>query len=62
MSAGVESVRQSALRVGGAYQMDLGLQQVLVLGIVLQPAQQGLTGVMTHASVGQAHSQSHEGR
>lgn len=41
--------------------MGLGLQQVLVLRAVLQPAEQSLTGLVAHTSVGQAHCQSHEG-
>lgn len=41
--------------------MGLAFQQVLVLWIVPQPAEQGLAGIMAHTSVGQAHCQSHEG-
>lgn len=41
--------------------MALALQQVLVLGVVSQPAEQGLAGVVPHAGVGQAHRQGHEG-
>lgn len=41
--------------------MGLALQQLLVLGIVSQPAEQCLTGIIAHTSVGQAHCQSHEG-
>lgn len=42
--------------------MALALQQVLVLGVVSQPAEQGLAGVVPHAGVGQAHRQGHQGR
>lgn len=38
------------------------LQQLLVLGVVAQPAQQRLAGVAPHADVGQAHRQGHQGR
>lgn len=41
--------------------MSLALQQVLVLGVVAEPAQQRLTGILPHARVGQAHRQGHEG-
>ena len=41
--------------------MRLALQQLLVLWIVPQPAEQGLAGVIPHTGVGQAHCQSHEG-
>lgn len=41
--------------------MGLALQQVLVLWIVSQPAEQGLAGVIAHTGVGQTDCQSHEG-
>lgn len=56
----VWGVGHPALRVGGGHQVALALQQVLVLGVVSQPAEQGLTCVGPHAGVGQAHRQRHE--
>lgn len=41
--------------------MSLAFDKMLVLGIVSQPAEEGLTGIMAHTSVGQAHCQSQEG-
>lgn len=41
--------------------MGLAFQQLLVLWIVSQPAEQRLAGIISHTSVGQAHCQSHEG-
>lgn len=61
-SGQVGGLRHPALRVGGGHQVALALQQVLVLGVVSQPAEQGLAGVVPHAGVGQAHRQGHEGR
>lgn len=61
MSAKVGSMRHPALGVWGSHQMGLALQLLLVLWIVFQPAEQGLTGIISHTSVGQAHCQSHEG-
>lgn len=62
MPAHVGSRRHPSLRVWGSYQVRFALQKVLVLGVVSQPAEQGLAGVVTHSSVGQAHRQSHEGQ
>ena len=42
--------------------MAFALQDVLVLGVVLEPAEQGLAGILAHARVGQAHRQGHQGR
>lgn len=61
VSAKVGSMRHPALWVRGSHQVGLALQQVLVLWIVSQPAEQGLAGIIPHTSVGQAHCQSHEG-
>lgn len=61
VSAKVGSMRHPALGVWGSHQVVLALQQVLVLWVVLQPAEQGLAGIISHTSVGQAHCQSHEG-
>lgn len=52
----------SSLGVWGSYQVSFALQEVFVLWVVSQPAKQGLAGVMTHSSVGQAHCQRHEGQ
>lgn len=41
--------------------MSLAFDKILVLGIVSQPAQKGLTGIIAHTGVGQAHCQSQEG-
>lgn len=60
--AEVGSVRHPALGGGRRRQVALPLQQLLVLGVVAQPAQQRLAGVAPHADVGQAHRQSHQGR
>lgn len=40
--------------------MALALQEMLVLGVVAEPAQEGLAGVLPHARVGQAHRQGHQ--
>lgn len=61
-SAEVGSVRHPALGDGRRRQVGLPLQQLLVLGVVAQPAEQRLAGVAPHADVGQAHCQSHQGR
>ena len=61
MSAHVRSLRHPTLGVWGSHQVRLALQQVLVLWIVSQPAEQGLAGLVAHTGVGQAHCQSHEG-
>lgn len=61
VSGVVGSMRHPALGVRGAHQVSLALQQVLVLRIVSQPAEQGLAGIIAHTGVGQAHCQSHEG-
>lgn len=55
-------MRHPALGDGRRRQVGLPLQQLLVLGVVAQPAEQRLAGVAPHADVGQAHCQSHEGR
>lgn len=55
-------MRHPALGDGRGRQVALRLQQLLVLGVVAQPAQQRLAGVAPHADVGQAHCQSHQGR
>lgn len=59
--AQVGGVGHPALRVGGGHKVALALQQVLVFGVVSQPAEQGLAGVVPHTGVGQAHRQGHEG-
>lgn len=61
MPAKVESMRYLALGVWGSHQVGLALQQLLVLRVVSQPAEQGLARVISHTNVGQAHCQSHEG-
>lgn len=53
--------RHPTLGARGARQVSLALQQVLILGVVAEPAQQRLTGILPHARVGQAHRQGHEG-
>lgn len=60
MPGHVGSLRHPALGVRGSHQVGLALQQVLVLWVVSQPAEQGLAGVIAHTGVGQAHCQSHE--
>lgn len=62
MSAHDGSIGHPALRVWGPYQVGLALQQLLVFGIAFEPAEQSLTGIVTHPSVGQAHCKGHEGR
>lgn len=42
--------------------MAPALQEGLVLGVVSEPSQQGLAGVVTHPGVGQTHGQGHESR
>lgn len=61
MSAKVGSMRHPALGVWGSHKVGLAFQQLLVLWIVSQPAEQRLAGIISHTSVGQAHCQSHEG-
>lgn len=55
-------MRHPALGNGRGRQVGLPLQQLLVLGVVAQPAEQRLAGLAPHADVGQAHRQSHQGR
>lgn len=59
-SAHVGGMRHPALQVWGSQQVSLALEQVLVLWVVSQPAEQGVVGIISHAGVGQAHCQSHE--
>lgn len=62
MSAHIGSMRHPPLGIWGSHQVVFALQQVLVLCVVSQPAKQGLTSIVAHTSVGQAHCQSHESR
>lgn len=59
--AHVGSMRHPALGGRGFHQVVLALQQVLVLWIVSQPAEQGFGCVIAHTCVGQTDCQGHEG-
>lgn len=54
-------MRHPALGDGRRRQVGLPLHQLLVLGVVAQPAEQRLAGIAPHANVGQAHCQGHQG-